>query len=80
MNILQIMPIPLQGTDSIPLELPKVPHRADSFRSPQIVGMALVEDEEDGSRSIEWVTWFPAARMIPATRQIEITGRYFRRF
>lgn len=68
-KIIQIMPIHHKG-ESIPLKLPDNPMRADHFRTPQIIGLALVEDE-DGDRSIEWVTW------IPETRRIQVTDWYF---
>ncbi len=74
MNIVQIMPFPKSGTDSIPLELPDIRNRtADTFRTPQIVGMALVEDST-GRRSVEWVTW------VPETRRIQVTDHYFQHF
>lgn len=74
MNIVQIMPFPKNGTDSIPLKLPDIRNRAaDIARNEQIVGMALVEDST-GARSIEWVTW------IPETRRIQVTDHYFQHF
>ena len=44
-KIIQIMPIHHKG-ESIPLKLPDNPMRADHFRTPQIIGLALVEDED----------------------------------
>lgn len=73
MNIVQIMPFPKSGADFIPLELPDFRNRAAGLRDPQIVGMALVEDES-GLRSVEWITW------IPETRRIQVTDHYFQYF
>lgn len=74
MKILQIMAFPQTGKEFVPLELPDVPGRQpDRFNAPQIIGMALVEDQS-GTRSVEWVTW------IPETRRIQVTDHYFQHF